>query len=126
VVRVWGSDQLSVVAKGDDQGRERRVQLASVRGPRYVLMIFYQHCSQPGLTIRLVEARKPSKLIGPTKRRSRRPSYWLSVSIWWVRRFLRKRLIGKTVHVLIDYVKPREGEYEERECVTVTYGAQNT
>lgn len=38
VVRVWGSDQLSVVAKGDDQGRERRVQLASVRGPRYVMM----------------------------------------------------------------------------------------
>jgi staphylococcal nuclease domain-containing protein 1 len=43
-----------------------------------------------------------------------------------VRRFLRKRLIGKTVHVLIDYVKPKEGEYEERECVTVTYGGQNT
>lgn len=28
------------------------------------------------------------------------------------------------VHVLIDYVKPRDGEYEERECVTITYGAQ--
>jgi len=41
------------------------------------------------------------------------------------RRFLRKRLIGKTVHVRVDYVKPRDGEYDERECVTVTYGAQN-
>lgn len=41
-------------------------------------------------------------------------------------RFLRKRLIGKTVHVLVDYVKPKDGEYEERECVTVTYGNSNT
>lgn len=40
-------------------------------------------------------------------------------------RFLRKRLIGKTVHVLIDYVKPKDGEFEERECVTITYGNSN-
>lgn len=32
VTRIWGSDQLSLVAKG--QEKERRVQLASVRGPR--------------------------------------------------------------------------------------------
>jgi staphylococcal nuclease domain-containing protein 1 len=32
VVRIWGSDQLSLVAKGEEV--ERRVQLASVRGPR--------------------------------------------------------------------------------------------
>lgn len=32
VTRIWGSDQLSVVAKGSET--ERRVQLASVRGPR--------------------------------------------------------------------------------------------
>ncbi|KAH8916110.1 transcription factor [Atractiella rhizophila] len=32
---------------------------------------------------------------------------------------LRKRLIGKTVTVSIDYVKPKEGEYDERECATV-------
>lgn len=41
-------------------------------------------------------------------------------------RFLRKRLVGKTVHVLIDYIKPKEGDYEERECVTITYGSQAT
>lgn len=34
VTRIWGSDQLSVVAKGDSSGKERRLQLASVRGPR--------------------------------------------------------------------------------------------
>ncbi|KAH7108122.1 hypothetical protein BKA62DRAFT_781142 [Auriculariales sp. MPI-PUGE-AT-0066] len=38
---------------------------------------------------------------------------------------LRKRLIGKTVRVHIDYVKPKDGEYEERECATIRYGAQN-
>jgi staphylococcal nuclease domain-containing protein 1 len=40
-------------------------------------------------------------------------------------RFLRKKLIGKPVHVLIDYVKPKDGEYEERECVTITYGGNS-
>jgi staphylococcal nuclease domain-containing protein 1 len=38
---------------------------------------------------------------------------------------LRKRLVGKTVHVHVDYVKPKDGEYDERECVTVTYGSNN-
>ncbi|BGP16324.1 hypothetical protein JCM10213_009173 [Rhodosporidiobolus nylandii] len=32
---------------------------------------------------------------------------------------LRKKLIGKPVNVVIDYIKPAEGEYEERECATV-------
>ena len=32
---------------------------------------------------------------------------------------LRKKLIGKPVNVTIDYVKPAEGDYEERECATV-------
>ncbi|GAA5996660.1 uncharacterized protein JCM10292_003121 [Rhodotorula paludigena] len=32
---------------------------------------------------------------------------------------LRKRLVGKPVNVVIDYVKPAEGEYEARECATV-------
>ena len=36
VTRVWGSDQISVVAKGDPNERERRLQFASVRGPRCV------------------------------------------------------------------------------------------
>ncbi|GAA6013769.1 hypothetical protein JCM10207_008185 [Rhodosporidiobolus poonsookiae] len=32
---------------------------------------------------------------------------------------LRKKLIGKPVNVVIDYIKPAEGDYEERECATV-------
>jgi staphylococcal nuclease domain-containing protein 1 len=35
VIRVWSGDQVSVVEK--DSGKERRLQLSSVRGPRSVL-----------------------------------------------------------------------------------------
>ncbi|KIJ67884.1 hypothetical protein HYDPIDRAFT_25347 [Hydnomerulius pinastri MD-312] len=42
------------------------------------------------------------------------------------REFLRKRLIGKNVRVTIDFIRPREGEYEERECATIRYGGQNS
>lgn len=36
VVRVWSGDQISVVEK--DTGKERRLQLSSTRGPKYVLL----------------------------------------------------------------------------------------
>ena len=42
------------------------------------------------------------------------------------REFLRKRLIGKHVKVHVDFVRPREGDYEERECATIRYGGQNS
>ncbi|SCZ88438.1 BZ3500_MvSof-1268-A1-R1_Chr2-1g04411 [Microbotryum saponariae] len=32
---------------------------------------------------------------------------------------MRKKLIGKSVNVNIDYVKPAEGDYEARECATI-------
>lgn len=32
VVRIWSADQISIVEK--DKGKERRIQLSSVRGPR--------------------------------------------------------------------------------------------
>ncbi|KAA1070910.1 hypothetical protein PGTUg99_000500 [Puccinia graminis f. sp. tritici] len=35
------------------------------------------------------------------------------------RELLRRRLIGKQVHVSIDYVRPKEGDYEAKECVTI-------
>jgi staphylococcal nuclease domain-containing protein 1 len=34
VTRIWGSDQISVIAKSDASGKERRLQFASVRGPK--------------------------------------------------------------------------------------------
>lgn len=42
------------------------------------------------------------------------------------REFLRKRLIGKHVKVHVDFIRPKDGEYDERECVTVRYGNQNS
>lgn len=36
VVRVWGSDTVSVIARGNEKNVERKLQLASVRGPRSV------------------------------------------------------------------------------------------
>jgi hypothetical protein len=36
--------------------------------------------------------------------------------------FLRKKIIGKNVRVHIDFVRPKEGEFDERECVTVRFG----
>jgi staphylococcal nuclease domain-containing protein 1 len=41
------------------------------------------------------------------------------------REFLRKKLIGKHVKVSIDFIRPREGEFEEREAATVRYGGHN-
>ncbi|KAF9481526.1 hypothetical protein BDN70DRAFT_830817 [Pholiota conissans] len=38
------------------------------------------------------------------------------------REFLRKKLIGKHIKVHIDFIRPREGEFEERECATIRYG----
>ncbi len=85
VTRIWSADSISVVAKGDAEGKERRLQLASVRGPRGA---------------------------------SAKEAYYQQEA----KEFLRKRLIGKTVHIFVDYVKAAEGDYDEKECVTVKYG----
>ncbi|KAH8828077.1 hypothetical protein DL96DRAFT_1601611 [Flagelloscypha sp. PMI_526] len=42
------------------------------------------------------------------------------------REFLRRRLIGKTVKVTIDFVRPKEGDFEERECATIRFGGQQS
>ncbi|KAN0109313.1 hypothetical protein V8E52_009497 [Russula decolorans] len=85
VIRIWSGDQITVLTK---DGKERRVQLSSTRGPKLsdTKQAFYAH-----------EARE----------------------------FLRKKLIGKHVKVQVDFIRPREGEYEERESATVRVGNQN-
>lgn len=35
-------------------------------------------------------------------------------------------MIGKHVKVTIDFVRPKEGEFDERECATVRYASHNT
>lgn len=39
--------------------------------------------------------------------------------------FLRSRLVGVKVFVKVDYIKPAEGEYEQKECVTIIKGEKN-
>ncbi|KAJ7178432.1 hypothetical protein C8R43DRAFT_459314 [Mycena crocata] len=41
------------------------------------------------------------------------------------REFLRKKLIGKHVKITVDFIRPRDGDFDERECATVRYGGQN-
>lgn len=41
------------------------------------------------------------------------------------RELLRRRLIGKQVHVSLDYVRPKEGDYEAKECVTIKLSTGN-
>ncbi|KAG8747170.1 hypothetical protein FRC10_002219 [Ceratobasidium sp. 414] len=86
VVRVWSGDQVSIVEKG---GKDRRVQLSSVRAPK---------ASEPKQAYYANEARE----------------------------FLRKKLIGKHVKVNVDFVRPKEGEFEERDAVTIRYGNAQT
>jgi staphylococcal nuclease domain-containing protein 1 len=40
------------------------------------------------------------------------------------REFLRRKLIGKHVRVQVDFIRPREGEYDERESTTIRVGNQ--
>ncbi|EST07919.1 Staphylococcal nuclease (SNase-like), OB-fold [Kalmanozyma brasiliensis GHG001] len=42
------------------------------------------------------------------------------------REFLRKRLVGKTVSVQMDYIKPKEGDFDEREYATVKQGNKDS
>jgi staphylococcal nuclease domain-containing protein 1 len=109
VVRVWTGDQVSIV---DSAGRERRVQLSSVRGPKWV-----------SISLLSGKGQESGRLIMPMNRMSDpKQAYYAHEA----REFLRKKLIGKHVKVYVDYIKPKDGEFEERECVTVRYGGGNS
>ena len=41
------------------------------------------------------------------------------------REFLRTRLIGQKVNVVIDYVRPADGQFPEKTCATVRLGDTN-
>lgn len=57
---------------------------------------------------------------GPSRDGKRgRPLYDIPY-MFEAREFLRKKLIGKKVNVLIDYIKPASDGYPERQCATVT------
>lgn len=41
------------------------------------------------------------------------------------REFLRKRLIGKRVQLTLDYIQPKQEQFPEKACFTVTFNGQN-
>ena len=84
-----GADLLQI--ENYKTGKESKVQLASIRGPK-------RQKNDAGLEV----------------------GYYSETV-----EFLRSRLVGKTVKITIDYVKPAEGKYESRTCVTIQNGDQN-
>uniref|UniRef100_A0A183FE22 Staphylococcal nuclease domain-containing protein 1 n=1 Tax=Heligmosomoides polygyrus TaxID=6339 RepID=A0A183FE22_HELPZ len=96
VIEVVMSDAL-VIRKAD--GSEIKVHLASVRLPRD-------------------SDEKPS--VG----RQFRPLYDIPF-MFQAREFLRKRLIGKTVSVVVDYIQPKSEQFPEKTCCTVKVGELN-
>ncbi|KAL7409726.1 transcription factor [Mrakia frigida] len=48
--------------------------------------------------------------------------YWANEA----KEFLRKKLIGKPVQVTVDYIKPAEGDFDARTCVTVRRGGAHS
>ena len=62
---------------------------------------------------------------GPSRDGKRgRPLYDIPY-MFEAREFLRKKLIGKKVHVIVDYIKPAGDGYPERLCATVKIGDIN-
>ena len=41
------------------------------------------------------------------------------------REFLRKKLIGQNVHVIVDFIQPESDGYPEKICGTITIGGVN-
>uniref|UniRef100_A0A158P6P6 Staphylococcal nuclease domain-containing protein 1 n=1 Tax=Angiostrongylus cantonensis TaxID=6313 RepID=A0A158P6P6_ANGCA len=96
VVEIIMSDAM-MVSKAD--GSEVKIHLASVRLPRDA-------------------DEKPS--VG----RQFRPLYDIPF-MFQAREFLRKRLIGKTVAVTVDYIQPKSEQFPEKTCCTVKIGELN-
>nr|QBI71273.1 ebna2 binding protein P100 [Eurycantha calcarata] len=86
------------------EGTLKKVFLASIRPPRSA-------------------DEKPGEPLPPRPKGSR-PLY----DIPWMfeaREFLRKKLIGKKVHVVVDYIQVAKDNFPEKVCCTVTIGGVN-
>jgi len=95
VVRIISGDM--IVVQNPLNGKEKKVTLSSIRKPPQT-------------------QDKPQA----TGRNAQESGY-----AYEAKEFLRKKLIGKNVHVKVDYVKEAQENFEERECATVTYKNQN-
>ncbi|EWC44535.1 hypothetical protein DRE_06707 [Drechslerella stenobrocha 248] len=81
--------------------------------------IFLRNKAGAERKISLSSVRAPPRPAGHTDPKV--PSQWQAEA----KEFLRKKLIGKHVHVSIDGKRPASDGYEEREMATVTFNNQN-
>ncbi|RZC41141.1 staphylococcal nuclease domain-containing protein 1, partial [Asbolus verrucosus] len=103
VVEVINGDALSVKL---NNGQYKKIFLSSIRPPKEVGRV----ADEDGKT-----APRPKGF---------RPLY----DIPWMyeaREYLRKKLISKKVHVVIDYIQEARDGYPEKVCATVTIGGKN-
>ncbi|CAN7995796.1 unnamed protein product, partial [Ixodes hexagonus] len=103
VVEVINADALVVRL---EDGELRKIFLSSIRPPRRS------------------EETKAGGESGGGKERNFRPLYDIPF-MYEAREFLRKKLIGKTVSVGIDYKQPASNSFPEKTCCTVTIGGIN-
>jgi len=100
VIEVVNGDAIMVK---DSNGVEKKIFLSSLRSPK----------AQP----------KNDEVVenGPSRDGKRgRPLYDIPY-MFEAREFLRKKLVGKKVHVQVDYMKPASDGFPERTCATVTF-----
>ncbi|KAJ3300565.1 hypothetical protein HK104_009900, partial [Borealophlyctis nickersoniae] len=100
VTRVLSGDML--IIQSVTSGKEHRVTLSSIRAPKGAV------------------ASKPADGKGGEKDSVKEYGYDLDA-----KEFLRSRLIGKQVHVIVDYIQAANAGFEERECATVKQGDKN-
>jgi len=103
VMEVVGGDALVVRLPS---GQDKKIFLASIRPPR-----LEQEKPKEG------EAPKPPQ----PRDKSFRPLYDIP-HLYEAREFLRKKLVGKKVNVVVDYVQPASDKFPEKTCCTVTIG----
>ena len=67
VIRVWSADQISVADR--ETGKERRLQLSSTRGPKYVIRCIFTRPAKL-ILLDLIDCQTRSKLTMPKRRAS--------------------------------------------------------
>ena len=105
-MEVINGDALTIRDLRDN--KVRKIYLSSVRAPR------------------AADLQAKSDEASPTTARQqlKRPLYEIPY-LFEARELLRKRLIGKTVRVITDYVQAASSEYPEKICCTVYAGNVN-
>uniref|UniRef100_A0AC35TZH4 Staphylococcal nuclease domain-containing protein n=1 Tax=Rhabditophanes sp. KR3021 TaxID=114890 RepID=A0AC35TZH4_9BILA len=106
VIEVGLGDNITIQTEA---GQEIKYFLASVRPPRS----------------EVVKGEKGDIIQAPVQSGKQfRPMYDIPF-MFEAREFLRKKLIGKNVKVIVDYVQPKSDQYPEKTCATILLDKEN-